>query len=554
MKLSENLRRIRKENNLSQEQLAEKLGVSRQAVSKWESGQSYPEMDKVLQICKTFNFNMDELMNENVKEVAENKQVNSNINKTIEDFFEFITKTVDMFSAMKFMQKIKCIFEQLIMVVILFLVVAFGLLILKEITHGILGFLPDGAYVAIRNILQSLYLCATAVLSVAIILHVFKVRYLDYYEVIKTEDKISLNDELENVKLIEEQKEIVETKGNNKVFLEKKKEKIVIRDPKHSHSKFLNGIFKIFMWCIKFAVACFATFFAITFVGLVGLLVLSLVFTKTGLVFVGAFLGIIASLIINFIILKVLYNFIVSKKSNKSRMAIMSLISLILLGVSVSSILIGVTKFDYVEDIPENYIVKDTYNFEMSENLVILPWQYITEEFKFVESDLNDIKVVVEHSKLNVTQISREDDVIQIYGYSDSTKYMEIIRDIINDINNKKIIGIRYLANTTIYASKENIEKIRENNANYRNLQTENELQRAYDKIEKLNNEIDLMKKKEISSETIVSDKDNEIVELLMTIEQKNSELEDMKQELMLKEQENISLQEKLANIQNVAN
>ena len=106
--LPENLRRIRKENNLSQEQLAEKLGVSRQAVSKWESGQSYPEMDKVLQICKTFNFNMDELMNENVKEVAENKQVNSNINKTIEDFFEFITKTVDMFSAMKFMQKIKC--------------------------------------------------------------------------------------------------------------------------------------------------------------------------------------------------------------------------------------------------------------------------------------------------------------------------------------------------------------------------------------------------------------------------------------------------------------
>ena len=61
MKLSENLKRIRKENNLSQEQLAEKLGVSRQAVSKWESGQSYPEMDKVIQICKTFNFNMDEI-------------------------------------------------------------------------------------------------------------------------------------------------------------------------------------------------------------------------------------------------------------------------------------------------------------------------------------------------------------------------------------------------------------------------------------------------------------------------------------------------------------
>lgn len=42
MKLSDNIKFIRKENNLSQEQLAEQLGVSRQAVSKWESGQSYP--------------------------------------------------------------------------------------------------------------------------------------------------------------------------------------------------------------------------------------------------------------------------------------------------------------------------------------------------------------------------------------------------------------------------------------------------------------------------------------------------------------------------------
>ncbi len=38
MKLADNLKRIRRENNLSQEQLAEKLGVTRQAVSKWESG------------------------------------------------------------------------------------------------------------------------------------------------------------------------------------------------------------------------------------------------------------------------------------------------------------------------------------------------------------------------------------------------------------------------------------------------------------------------------------------------------------------------------------
>ena len=63
MNLADNLKKIRKDNNLSQEQLAEKLGVSRQSVSKWESGLSYPEMDKVLQICQLFNLNINELIN-----------------------------------------------------------------------------------------------------------------------------------------------------------------------------------------------------------------------------------------------------------------------------------------------------------------------------------------------------------------------------------------------------------------------------------------------------------------------------------------------------------
>ena len=55
MKFSEKLQTLRKENKLSQEKLADMLDVSRQAVSKWESGQTYPEMDKLLSMCKIFN-------------------------------------------------------------------------------------------------------------------------------------------------------------------------------------------------------------------------------------------------------------------------------------------------------------------------------------------------------------------------------------------------------------------------------------------------------------------------------------------------------------------
>ena len=52
MSISENLQILRKSKNMSQEELAEKLNVSRQAVSKWESGSGYPETEKIISICK----------------------------------------------------------------------------------------------------------------------------------------------------------------------------------------------------------------------------------------------------------------------------------------------------------------------------------------------------------------------------------------------------------------------------------------------------------------------------------------------------------------------
>ena len=48
MGFSENLQILRKMKNMSQEQLAERLDVSRQAVSKWESGNGYPETEKLI--------------------------------------------------------------------------------------------------------------------------------------------------------------------------------------------------------------------------------------------------------------------------------------------------------------------------------------------------------------------------------------------------------------------------------------------------------------------------------------------------------------------------
>lgn len=64
----ENLQFYRKRKNMTQEQLADQLEVSRQTVSKWEAGASYPEMEKILQLCDVFSCSMDTLMRENASE------------------------------------------------------------------------------------------------------------------------------------------------------------------------------------------------------------------------------------------------------------------------------------------------------------------------------------------------------------------------------------------------------------------------------------------------------------------------------------------------------
>ncbi|MBP3800354.1 MAG: helix-turn-helix domain-containing protein [Bacilli bacterium] len=69
MKFGDNLKTLRKKNKISQEALADKVGVSRQSVSKWETGDAYPEMNNILQLCKIFHCNIGELVNDSIVDI-----------------------------------------------------------------------------------------------------------------------------------------------------------------------------------------------------------------------------------------------------------------------------------------------------------------------------------------------------------------------------------------------------------------------------------------------------------------------------------------------------
>ena len=62
MNLGEKLFELRKEKNLSQEEVADKLNVTRQTVSKWETNQSTPDFDKIVPLCNFFEITTDELL------------------------------------------------------------------------------------------------------------------------------------------------------------------------------------------------------------------------------------------------------------------------------------------------------------------------------------------------------------------------------------------------------------------------------------------------------------------------------------------------------------
>ena len=61
MNLCENIYRLRSERAMTQDELAELLDVSRQSVSKWETGTSIPELDKLMKMCDIFGVSLDVL-------------------------------------------------------------------------------------------------------------------------------------------------------------------------------------------------------------------------------------------------------------------------------------------------------------------------------------------------------------------------------------------------------------------------------------------------------------------------------------------------------------
>lgn len=81
MKFNEKLIQLRKKNGLSQEELGDKIQVARQTISKWELGETTPEMDKLIKLSNLFDISLDELIKDNKEEKQDITGKESNTQK-----------------------------------------------------------------------------------------------------------------------------------------------------------------------------------------------------------------------------------------------------------------------------------------------------------------------------------------------------------------------------------------------------------------------------------------------------------------------------------------
>jgi len=405
MRFSEKLPKLRKNNNLSQEQLAEQLGVSRQAVSKWEAGNSYPDMEKMLQMCQILNCHLEDLMDDGSigNTSIEGSKNKIDLNVCMQDFLNFITKLYNMFVSMRFKEPI--LWKILSKVITLILIAVGGV----------------------------------------IFIHLLKIRYLDYY--------VTIEDQNITKKSIEEPIE----KTENRHYEEKSKEKIIIRDPKHSGPAFLKVIEKIIVIMIKLFMIFIAIPVVIGFVIDVGCTVVSLYHIIYGNIFAGiAFVGIGIALIL-YSFMELAFNFVVDKEQHFKKIFIIAIIGLITCGVG-AGIAIG------------SYL-----NFEhgpMSDNL------WITKNYEheyIIDNSIGTVNIEVKYlngiePKLEIENRKNSND--ENYQYClvtyDTNRYM-LYKNILQDIKNKKLIDYENLNSIKlkITVSQENYEKLQQNYEKY---------------------------------------------------------------------------------------
>lgn len=455
MKFCEKLQKLRKDNHLSQEDLADKLDVSRQAVSKWESATTYPEMDKLLTLCKLFNVTLDELTNDSISLDDVKKEKDNSITK---ELYYLIDKSFYMFKNMSAKKAFKTLFELGILLLIL-LVFKIPFNYIYDIGSEVIYTIPRGA-----GIIDGVYLffinLVYFILLVLSFTYIYKTYYLDKFEVkVDKSEEDKNNDELvKETKKIESNKE---TGFSDKVF-------IVL-------SKLFSILIKGFTLLISLP-------FIICFLLLIVLLSVLVIYIFKGVTYFGAVLIVFGSVIVCGLLLLMLLSFVFNTRVNFKVMIIMFISSLGVIGVGSGLFGYEIAKTEFINEVPNTKYEVTTDKYEYSSDVSFENFRYYDDydynfyayQFNFeVDEELQD-KVIVELSYykdfVDYKLYSNDFGTYESVNLSKSIKSnKEILNLVINDLKNKKVFNYEklYKVNVNIKGSKDTLDKIKNNRYNY---------------------------------------------------------------------------------------
>lgn len=459
MRFCDKLPKLRKENNLSQEQLADRLGVSRQAVSKWESGSSYPDMDKMIQICNILNCTLEDLLDDGV--IKQNSKSTETTNKNsfntyFQDFLKFVTKSYNMFCSMTFKEKVTCFVEMIFLCFVLFIIGAIISSILDGIIYSILKFLPETIHYFLSNIIETIYMTILLVLAIIIVIHIFKIRYLDYF--------ITVEDSSVREKTIEEPIE----KQENKKYIEKPKEKVIIRDP-----NFMTVLAKFMILALKFFILILAIPVVIFFIFSIFTVIILLCHFVYGTLFFYLFLVGIGVISITYLIIEAIYKFIFDMKMNWKRTFIILIIGLCFIGISSGLTFVRLLKYNYIEDSSNLKTITKEEHIEVVDGMQ-LQLNYDNVDY-IIDNSLTDIKLEITipenfYYKLQKYEDAFYDDnenyektVPYYHLYFGTENIFKVYQLVMNDLKNNNIRSYNSddLLKVKVYLSEQNYKLLK---------------------------------------------------------------------------------------------
>lgn len=545
MKFSEKLQKLRKENKLSQEQLADQLDVSRQAVSKWESGQTYPEMDKLLSLCKIFKCSLDELTNDDIKEILDSSKSQSSISNVINEILDVLSRSVLIFENMTVKNRVKVIIKLMILILIL---------CCFQIPVDYIHYLGEEIFMSfgetIGNVLCPIW---NFVLYISFLIFMFVCFYY-LYKKLFLERLENMQEKEENHEdgvdeIFDEKKESI--KVNSGVREEKTntyRKKEMRRNESKSEISVSSGILKVLISIgtlfIKSCLLCFLIPFLFFFVLLIVFSIIDIyliLFEKV--YFFGILPIIISGIILSYLTIKILFNVITNRKNKVVSIFRIFIISLIILGIGTG---ISVLEFSTVEfnsqvpkDIKERCTVKTIEKeVPMSDNLYFsIHGNY--DEVTYIEDEGKKDTVVFEVNYYENFQdvfikLCEEKDLRILQTNYFNSSNASIRKLILDSLRSKKIYDYNLFQTMNIFVitSSENIEKLKASNERVIQEERErwensyeNEISEYEDLLDQKEEEIDNLNTK-------ISDQEMEIENYKEQIDEYKEDLKNYKEEI----------------------